>query len=92
VKRVLLPFILISLLSISLTAAQETLVISPALAAHLDNIEVITSEIRGLEVLTPVERHFPTREEVQAFLQTSIGEQLDDETVRNELQFYAAFD
>jgi hypothetical protein len=92
VKRVLLLLILISLLSISITAAQETLVISPALASHLDSIEAITSEIRGLDVLTPVARHFPTREEVQAFLQTAIGEQLDDETVHNELQFYVAFD
>jgi hypothetical protein len=70
--------------------AQET--ISPALETHLEAIEQVTAELRGLEALTPVEHRFPTRDDVAAYLERELNIQLDEATLRRETQFYIAFD
>jgi hypothetical protein len=74
------------------TAQQTTTTISPALNQQLDLIEAITSDIRGLKVLTPVSRNFPTRDQVKQFLQQQIDEQLTPAVTLRETQFYVAFD
>lgn len=87
-KRLIL--ILVLLLSARAVTAQET--ISPALEQHLEAIEQLTAKLRGLDALTPVEHRFPSREDVQKYLEREMNVQLDDETLKRETQFYVAFD
>jgi hypothetical protein len=87
-KRLIL--ILILLLSARAVAAQET--ITPALEQHLEAIEQLTAKLRGLDAITPVEHRFPSREDVQQYLEREMNIQLDDETLKRETQFYIAFD
>lgn len=70
--------------------AQET--ISPALETHLEAIEQVAAELRGLDALTPVEHLFPTRDDVTDYLERELNIQLDEETLLRETQFYIAFD
>jgi hypothetical protein len=76
----------------SLTTAQETLEITPELQAQIDEIEQLTSDLRGLDALQPIERRFPTREEVRAYLQTALDSSLPPGEIERYIQFYAAFD
>ncbi|MEO0564293.1 MAG: hypothetical protein AAF125_19465 [Chloroflexota bacterium] len=66
--------------------------ISPELALHLDGIEQIVIDLRGLQPTAAVTRGFPSREEVSEFLMTSITEQLSEDIVREADAFYVAFD
>lgn len=85
-----LIWMVVMLLGVGVAAAQET--ISPALETHLEAIEQVTAQIRGLDALMPVEHRFPTREDVTEYLERELNIQLDDETLRRETQFYIAFD
>lgn len=85
-RTILLVCIL--LLCVAAVNGQE---ISPALNEQMTTIEEVTSQLRGLDVLSPVERRFPTRQDLQTYLLDSINSQLDEETLRQETQFYIAF-
>jgi hypothetical protein len=84
--------LLLLLLSVPLASAQDTMVISAELEANMQAIEDATSQIRGLEALEPIERHFPTREEVEEYLNTTFDTDLPEEVAWRETQFYIAFD
>lgn len=81
------------LLMVSASAQETTPPIepSPALQAHLQSLEDVTSRIRGLPARTPVLRFFPSRADVAAFL---AGQLEDEQTVRTILEgelIYKAF-
>lgn len=73
-------------------AAQETPVISPALEQQLTAIETITSQARGLDILTPVVRRFPTRADIVEYFTHLYQNELTDDIAYRETQFYVAFD
>jgi hypothetical protein len=75
-RRLLLLVLLIA--TWSFTAAQDRPEPSPALVAQLDSLEEDAMEIRGLALDGDVERIFPPREDVAAF----ITGQLDEDEVR----------
>lgn len=66
--------------------------ISPALVTHLENIERLTANARQLTPLNPVERRFPSRQEVIAYVNASLDEQITDEILAVQMHFYRAFD
>jgi hypothetical protein len=72
-------------------AAQDAPVISDALLADVLEIETLVSGTRGITPLIPVDRRFPSSEEVQTFLRNSIDEQLTPEYERQAESFYVAF-
>jgi hypothetical protein len=73
-------------------AAQETPVISPALEQQLTAIEAITSDVRGLDIITPVVRRFPNRNDIVDYFTRLYHEELTDDLAYQETQFYVAFD
>ena len=79
-RRLLLIALVVA--TCSLAAAQDTPQPSPALLTQLDSLEEDTVEIRGLTLNGEVERIFPPREEVAAF----VTGQLDEAEMR---AFYA---
>lgn len=76
----------------SLAAAQEAPKPSPALIAQMDSLEEAAENLRGLQLDNHVERIFPIRDEVAAF----VAGQLDDAETRAYYQdaalVYKAFD
>ncbi|NWG16402.1 MAG: hypothetical protein HXY41_07180 [Chloroflexi bacterium] len=66
--------------------------ISLALEEHLDSIEQVSSQLRGLEALESVAHRFPDRADLRAYLERELNLQLDEETILRETQFYIAFD
>ncbi|MBK9124935.1 MAG: hypothetical protein IPM16_17710 [Chloroflexi bacterium] len=87
-----LLFALVALVAtVGLVASQDASP-SPALLAQIDELEQWTTEIRGLQASTPVDRRFPGRGEVEAF----IAGQLDNPELQDyyrEAQIaYVAFD
>lgn len=73
------------------TLAQDA-VVSPALDTQLQGIERYVSEYRGLELNAPLNRVFPSREVVSAYLIETIEEQLTPQALREYMGFYVAFD
>ncbi|MCB9452911.1 MAG: hypothetical protein H6672_15835 [Anaerolineaceae bacterium] len=73
-------------------AAQDTPTISPALEDNLTAIETLTSSVRHLDIITPVERRFPTRQDIVDYFTRLFQEELTDELAWQETQFYVAFD
>lgn len=65
--------------------------ISPALVAHLEDLEARTVELRGLEPLRDVVRVFPTADEVRDIIQALFDEQVTPEEVAAVELFYRAF-
>lgn len=83
----MLVFLLLAALFIAPSHAQETgtaIEPSPVLMEQLTDLEITASELRGLEVLEPVNRYFPSRAEVAEFLTG----QFADETIRQSLIDY----
>jgi hypothetical protein len=93
-KRLLLLAITLCLLSVGTAAAQETAErdISPELVTQLEAIEAYVTQVRGLERLEPVERVFPSRVDVQTYLNESVEAQLTPEMVADSQAFYYVFD
>lgn len=85
---------LLALLMVSAVHAQQDDAppISPALDAQLDRIEAAISRLRGLDAQDELIRLFPSREEARAEIIRLTEEQLTDEYVFEETQFYRAFD
>jgi len=64
---------------------------SPALLAHIDELENYAIEIRGLAPLTPVSRYFPSKEDLTVFLS---GQFEDEATIESLIEYeiiYKAF-
>lgn len=83
---------LLLVLAGSVTMAQEPVTISPELETHLTSLEEITAEIRGLDTLENVALFFPTVDDLKAFLEEELATSLDDDTLREAMAFYTAFD
>jgi hypothetical protein len=85
---------LVCLVSVNIAAAQDAAEaeVSSALLQQLAAIEDVVIEVRGLEPIAPVNRVFPSREDVSAFLNESIETQLTPELVEESLAFYYMFD
>ncbi len=73
-------------------AQDDDPVISPALQEQIDEIEMTTSAIRGLDLETPITRLFPTREALGEYFREVFDAELPDAVVAREVIFYAAFD
>lgn len=84
--KMLLVVILAALMLAPVSAQETTSPVEPsnALLAELAELESATSEIRGLEPLEPVNRYFPNKEDVIAFL----AAQFEDEVVRQSVVDY----
>jgi hypothetical protein len=92
VKRLFVLVFVFSLMAAPVLAQESTpAVISPALQQQLNQIEAITAQLRQLKAQHPVERHFPSRQEVTDYVARSLSTQLTAETLQQEKQFYHAF-
>lgn len=81
----------LALLIIGGSAAAQEIAIAPALEAQLNELEEVTRAIRELDGET-VARDFPTREELVAFLEETLNEELPPAEAERALLFYRAFD
>ncbi len=91
IPRAMLAALLVLLLSVPLTA-QDDFQPSDALLAQLGRIEAFTEEQRSLTLISPIERRFPSRDEVAVFLEAQVTEPDAVQELINAVQFYAAFD
>ncbi len=73
-------------------AAQETTPPAPDITAQFKQLEDITQSIRGLETLKPVEKAFPTRADIQAYIKHSLDKALTTQIMTEAEAFYWAFD
>ncbi|MDX2077067.1 MAG: hypothetical protein SFZ02_11595 [bacterium] len=64
--------------------------VSPPLDDQLNGIEMFISASRGLPIVTPTIRQFPTREEAVTFITTSYEADLSPEIAMREELFYRA--
>ncbi len=93
-KRLLFSLLLLLVL-VPLGMAQEEDAltapdVSPALIEQLEDLEARTVNLRGLTALAPVERGFPSRDELAVFLQNLIEEELTAEDIFIDTIFYRA--
>jgi tetrahydromethanopterin S-methyltransferase subunit B len=79
-------------LSVASAGAQEETVneLDPALQAQMAELEAWTESTRGLSASTPIERIFPSREDVRAYIEEQYRTQLEPELARRSLAFYQA--
>jgi len=93
VKYIHLTLIIVTLL-FGTVSAQDTAVgeISPALIEQLDDLEAAVMELRELDALFPVDRLFPTREQAIETVLALSEEELSQQVLFEETQFYRAFD
>jgi hypothetical protein len=66
IKLVLLALLLLAVMP---AAAQDTVIISPALTEQMDTLEGYTIQLRGLDEQVDVIRDFPTRQELIEYLE-----------------------
>jgi hypothetical protein len=67
-------------------------VVSPLLLEQLDDLEADVMELRELEMTQSIERLFPSREDAVETILAMTQEELTDEVLFEETQFYLAFD
>lgn len=91
IPRALMATLLLTLVIVPLTA-QDDFQPSDALLAQLGRIEAFTEEQRGLTLISPIERLFPSREEASVFLEAQVTDPESAQVMRDAVQFYAAFD
>jgi hypothetical protein len=72
------------------SAAQQS--VSPQLQQQMTSLEAVTSQLRGLNAVTPVDHAFPTRDEVRAYLRHSIDQSLPESDIPRYTAFYSALD
>ena len=88
-RRMLIIVVLLGVMGLS--QAQTPLTLSPVLEANLVELEVYTTQLRGLETLSSVVRAFPSRDDVLAYISGALDEQFTDEEVLRAMRFYTAF-
>lgn len=79
----------------AVTGAQEQAQepqISEALRTQIESIEDQVRDLRELEQLEPFTLSFPTREDVEAYIQELFDIELTEDAVREAVLFYTAFD
>jgi hypothetical protein len=92
VVMILLAFLVLAMAFSGASAQEESdFVPSPELLAQLERIEQSTSEIRGLTALNPVDRYFPTRDEVREYVNESLEGEENDVLFEEAEHFYLAF-
>lgn len=81
------------LLSMGVGTAQEAPApdMSAALRNDLQALETYTQWVRGLQPQAPLIRRFPTRVEVEAYIEEAFRTELTDEVLAEDVRFYAAF-
>ncbi len=72
---------------VGVSAAQNTV-----LTDHIDQLEQRVMDIRGLTLMEPVDRKFPTLAEAQTTIRALYETELTDDVVHRATQFYRAFD
>lgn len=65
---------------------------SPALLTQIEELEQWTVEIRGLEPMAPIDRRFPSRAEVEAFIRSQLNDPELLAYYRDAQVAYVAFD
>jgi hypothetical protein len=91
VKRITGVLLSLMLIVVGYAGAQDVpAAIDPALESQMAELEAWTEDERGLTLDTPIERVFPTRDEVRAYIEAQYREQLDPELARRTLAFYQA--
>jgi len=80
------------LISIGSTHAQETTPepLPPQLEAQMAQLEAATATLRGLEILMPVTRAFPTRADTIAYLEDLYSRELPPDEMDRAKQLYVA--
>lgn len=93
-KYLTMTLLILVLIVVVPISAQDTATIdiSPALIEQLDNLEADVMELRGLDALSPVARFFPTRDQAVATVLRLTEEELTEDYLFEETQFYRAFD
>lgn len=84
-------FIVCALVVMPAAAQGETPApVNPALEADMQSLEQITERLRVLETLEPVERRFPSRVDVIAYLQSLYDEDMSPEDLARSTLFYTS--
>jgi hypothetical protein len=89
--RCLVGLLILCFMILSPVAAQDVTP-TPDLNTQFQTLEQTAVSIRGLETLSPVTRGFPTRQDVQEYIEKSLAVSLSDETLNELNAFYVAFD
>ena len=90
-KRLLL-ILLVAVIAFGVVAQDDTATVSPTLLENLDELEATVEDIRGLDVITPVDRRFPSKAEAADTIAGLLDEELTDDIVFEAMQFYTVFD
>lgn len=88
-RRLLVVLLLWGVMGLS--QAQTPLTLSPVLEANLIELEVYTTQLRGLSTLNSVSRAFPSRDDVLAYISGALDEQFTEEEVARAMRLYTAF-
>jgi len=86
--------LILAALMLAPVSAQETVAPvepSPALLTYLADLEADTTEIRGLAPLEPVERYFPNKADIAAFLAGQFADEIVRQSVIDAEFIYKAF-
>lgn len=90
--RYIVGLLLILGMVLSPAVAQDTALNTTDITTQFETLEDTTESIRGLETLNEVEKAFPSRADVQAYINETIQTELSDEIVTELMAFYVAFD
>ncbi|NDJ61245.1 MAG: hypothetical protein GYB67_08980 [Chloroflexi bacterium] len=86
----MLLIVLIGVVGVAAAQDSGAPITNPALAAQMDDLVLITERVRGLDTLEPVERRFPTRAEVIAYISDLYATELPPEEWARLTRFYVA--
>ncbi len=78
------------MVSVGWVTAQE--LISPELQTQLDELETTTSEIRNLDRLEITTLAFPTKADLEAYIQTQFEEEFETDEFADDILFYVGMD
>lgn len=92
VRRVLFCLLIALVAALPLAAQDGAPPISADLLAQIETIEDFVQRLRGLSMLEPVARLFPTRAAALAYLRAAVEAELPLDANRDVSDFYAAFD
>lgn len=87
----LFAFIAVLTWSMTLSAQQIAVEVSPAFEAHIAELSAFAEARRGLTLPEPLPLHFPNRAELRDYLERQLEIGLAQDTLDRALRFYAAF-
>jgi len=91
-NQCIIGLVLILGMTLGPAVAQDTTLDPIDLATEFKTLEDTTESIRGLETLQEVEKAFPTRADIQAYIKDILDTELSDEAIVEAMAFYVAFD